>query len=561
MCKLYRIINVVLLFTIVNCIGQLNLEQVGVLDLCAKHSTGGNDIWGWADTLGNEYAIVGLEDGTSIVDVTNAANPKEVFFEPGMNSPWRDIKTWGSVAYVTTEAKNGLLMIDLSSLPGDTNLTVKYYSGNDTIKVSSAHNLFIDEKGVLYLFGALHGNGTTANVVMLDVKTDPMNPTVIGVVKCPYVHDGYARGDTLYVAHVRDGYFTIWDIKDKAKPVKLVQHATTTAMTHQIWISDDAKRLFIAQEISNGYIEEYDISDFSDVQLLSKVQSSPGNKVVPHNTFFINDYLVTSQYTDGVTVHDVSKPGVMVEVGNFDTHPEASDQNMDGCWGVYPWLPSGHIIASDGKKGLFVLKPKYVRACYLEGTVTELGSGAPIGNIFVEIVGEAANASSSLIGEYIIGHPSSGTFDVKFSGPYHQEKIVQGVKLENGKITVVDVELTPKAFLTSTIKVQDVSGNPIAGAKMYFDSGDGIVYDMVTNSSGSTASFIQTNPISSVGTVEYSGMPIGEEFIILDYTGKIVYQITIENAEGTLYIGQGLSSGMYLAGFKGFNQLEKVVKL
>ena len=30
-----------------------------------------NDIWGWVDSAGNEYAIVGTNDGTSIFDLSD----------------------------------------------------------------------------------------------------------------------------------------------------------------------------------------------------------------------------------------------------------------------------------------------------------------------------------------------------------------------------------------------------------------------------------------------------------------------------------------------------------
>ena len=108
---------------------QLNMSELGYLDLVSLHNSDASDIWGYVDGSGNEYAIVGLNDGTSIVDVTDPANPFEVFFEPGMNSIWRDIKTWGNYAYVTTEEPQGLLIIDLSTLPGNPNLTTTYYNG------------------------------------------------------------------------------------------------------------------------------------------------------------------------------------------------------------------------------------------------------------------------------------------------------------------------------------------------------------------------------------------------------------------------------------------------
>ena len=67
-----------------------------------------NYIWGYVDTSGNEYALVGLRNGLSIVEVTNPSNPVEVYRSTGPQTIWRDIKVYGNYAYVTNEADNGL---------------------------------------------------------------------------------------------------------------------------------------------------------------------------------------------------------------------------------------------------------------------------------------------------------------------------------------------------------------------------------------------------------------------------------------------------------------------
>ena len=68
-----------------------NLSLLGTYDW---NNTEGNDIWGWADMNGNEYALVGLEDGTSIVDISTPSSPVEIFFSPGANTIWRDLKVY-----------------------------------------------------------------------------------------------------------------------------------------------------------------------------------------------------------------------------------------------------------------------------------------------------------------------------------------------------------------------------------------------------------------------------------------------------------------------------------
>jgi len=58
---------------------QLNLNYLG--DLSYPQNRGDvSDIWGYVDEFGNEYAIVGNQTGTSIVDVSDPANPTEIFY-------------------------------------------------------------------------------------------------------------------------------------------------------------------------------------------------------------------------------------------------------------------------------------------------------------------------------------------------------------------------------------------------------------------------------------------------------------------------------------------------
>src|SRR4030066_1909967 len=61
-------------------------------------SAGYSDIWGYSDGSGNEYALLGVHTGTSIINVTNPTNPVQAFIIPGPSSSWRDIKTHGTYA-------------------------------------------------------------------------------------------------------------------------------------------------------------------------------------------------------------------------------------------------------------------------------------------------------------------------------------------------------------------------------------------------------------------------------------------------------------------------------
>jgi choice-of-anchor B domain-containing protein len=493
------------------------MSELGYLDLVSLHNSDASDIWGYVDGSGNEYAIVGLNDGTSIVDVTDPANPFEVFFEPGMNSIWRDIKTWGNYAYVTTEEPQGLLIVDLSTLPGNPNLTTTYYNGPVGDMWASAHNLFIDENGICYIFGANRGNG---GAIMLDLTIDPMNPVELGIVDNWYAHDGVARGDTLYMGHINDGHMSIWNVSDKSNPVILGQQVTPGNFSHNLWISDDGDYIYTTDEITNGFIGEFDISDPTNIVELDRIQSNPGMDVIPHNSHFINDYIVTSYYRDGVTVHDVSNKGNMVEVGNFDTSPFFSGDGFNGCWGVYPWLPSGNIITSDIENGLHILGVTYNRGCYLEGTVTDASTTAPIFGVTIELVNTIISDQTNIVGDYATGYAIAGSYDIIYSHPAYIPDTIFGVSLVSGQVSIQDAELIPLPNIDLTLSLDELPniGIAIPNAEVIIENDD-LLFNGYTDANGEITflNFIEGTYnvyVGKWGYIEYCAQ--GEVFSIND---------------------------------------------
>ncbi len=347
-----QIIYSILIFFSIQLFSQqsLNMDLVGNL----PYSQGTNDIWGYADGS-SEYALVGTVTGFSVVDVTNPSNPIELFFIEGSSSTWRDIKTWGKYAYVTTEAEDGLLIVDLSDLSGQTYVYTQEF-------FLTSHNIYIDENGYAYIFGADTGNG---GAIILDLTIDPMNPTIAGIFDDYYLHDGMVRGDTLWGSAIYAGVFSVIDVSDKSNPSIMSSYPTSCQFTHNAWISDDNNYLFTTDETSGCYIGSYDVSDIYNIQEIDLVQEWTGDgaygqqeEVIPHNTHVFGDYLVTSYYTSGVTIIDASDPFNLIEVAYYDTSP-SSGGSFDGCWGAYPYLPSGLILATDQQEGLFVLHTPY----------------------------------------------------------------------------------------------------------------------------------------------------------------------------------------------------------
>ena len=59
-----------------------------------RAQTPDSNIWGYVDSTGREYALMGTSFGVSIVDVSNPDSPKVLFNVHTANSEWREIKTF-----------------------------------------------------------------------------------------------------------------------------------------------------------------------------------------------------------------------------------------------------------------------------------------------------------------------------------------------------------------------------------------------------------------------------------------------------------------------------------
>lgn len=452
-------------------LSQTNLTLQSQTDYDALHSTKLNDVWGYVDENNNEYALVGARKGTSIVDVTNPTAPNEVYWLPGMNSIWRDLKTWGDYCYVTTEAEQGLTIIDMSPLPASTTLSPSLYFGPSGNEWQSAHNIYIDENGYAYIFGANRGNG---GVIILDVATDPLNPIEVGEFDNWYCHDGYVINDTMYLAHIYEGTITVVDVTDKANPVLLGSQSTPSNFAHNIWPSDDGNFVFTTDEVAQAYIAAYDVSDPANIFEVDRTQVSPGTGTVPHNVHVLGDFLVTSHYADGIVVHDISDPSNMVLVGEYDTHV-GQEASTTGNWGAYPFLPSGVILATDINTGLYVLDPNYEYAAKLDGTVRDASTLNDLFGVSVQITAGNQVELTDLMGEYQTGILSSGTYDVTYSKVAYYPQTVS-VTLTQGASLTQDIDLVPiPPFTFSVNVVEEGTGNPIIGADIRLD------YSLITH--------------------------------------------------------------------------------
>jgi choice-of-anchor B domain-containing protein len=317
-------------------LAQTNIDLISNLD--EHHSSGYNDIWGYVDPLGTEYALLGVRSGTSIINLSDPANPVEVAFISGPQSIWRDIKVHGHYAYTVTEetgSGQGLQIIDLSDLPNSATLV-------NTIDTwfTRAHNIFIDN-GYAYVIGTNGGGG----MHILDLS-DPVNPTRTAYYTgSDYIHDVYVWNDTV-VACAEDTYDLV-DVSDKSNPQWISSSIALPGIyAHAGWMTEDKRYFYGTEEFNSIDITVWDLQDRTTWDLVVPSWETNSGATV-HNLFILGNYAHISYYSDGYVVLDISNPEAPFLAGEYTT---------SSLWGCYPYLPSGITICSDMNDGLYVFQ-------------------------------------------------------------------------------------------------------------------------------------------------------------------------------------------------------------
>ena len=487
-----KITQVFILSLVAFCaFGQENFN----LELVAQVENGetGNDVWGYVDTSGVEYAIMGTRTRTKIWSLEDPSNPIERASIPGPAGTWRDIKSFEDHIYVTSDqGAEGLLIIDMSMAPDS--ITFEYWNPEIEIDgfsetMDKCHNLYIDD-GYCYLAGCDVGEG---GIIILDLKKDKKLPEIVNVLDSRYSHDVYVQDNKMYTSDIFQGRFNVYDVTDKTDLILLGGAETSRRFTHNAWLSDDGNFLFTTDERPNAWVDAFDISDLNDIQFLDRYQpiETEGTGVIPHNTHYHQGFLVTSWYTDGLVIVDANKPDNLVKVAAYDTELEIPS-GFEGCWGAYPFLPSGLILAGDMNHGLFIFRPKrqdgeegYQRACYLEGMVTDKITGQAVRNATVRILSDNPNeANTELTGGYKTGQVTPGEFMVEFTHPNYNT-LTTTATLINGEVTILNVEME-NSLLEGT--VTDIDGNPLENAGVVIENlSENIRIEATTDENGNWA--------------------------------------------------------------------------
>ncbi|MGS2719779.1 choice-of-anchor B family protein [Paraglaciecola aestuariivivens] len=369
------------------------LAHIPLDDFPSKPSSA-NDIWGFVD-LNNqkEYAIIGLRNAIALVDVSEPSAPKITGSIDGLPTTWRDIKVyqfyhkptlrWQAYAYVTSEEEEGLTILDLS-IP-DQGMTLVTQQTTD----KSAHNIYIsnldyslnialpDQQPNVHIMGSNNFSGALRSYSLADPSQLTPTYSLTGASASDYSHDASSlnltdeRAQTdcqqtnqpscLVILDFNEGSLRLWDHTDASQVTELGAGTyPNSAYTHSGWWSEDKQYVLVHDELDernfglNTTLNIFDISQLSNPSLVGTWTGS--TQAIDHNGFVRGNRYYMSNYERGLTVLDISNPSNPLEVGFFDTYPVSNNTGFNGAWGVYPYLPSGHILVSDINSGLFILR-------------------------------------------------------------------------------------------------------------------------------------------------------------------------------------------------------------
>lgn len=338
----------------------------------SMNGAGGNDIWGWFDAQsGNEYALMGMTNGTAFVDISDPDNPVYLGILPThtVASVWRDIKVFENYAFIVADGAgaHGMQVFDLTRLRG---LMAPQIFSPDAIysDFGNAHNLAINEDtGFAYAVGT---NTCAEGLHMIDIST-PVNPLFVGCHSAFDTHDTqciiYQGSDADYsnseicVSSAEDRV-EIADVTLKAFPFTISTSIyPELGFVHQAWLTEDHRFLLVGDELDENVLNVptrthvLDVSDLDSPVYVFAYEAATAS--IDHNLYVLGNRVFEANYTSGLRILEFGDLAnrEIAEIAFFDTYPQSNGADFSGAWSVYPFLPSGTIIVSDVTNGLFIL--------------------------------------------------------------------------------------------------------------------------------------------------------------------------------------------------------------
>jgi choice-of-anchor B domain-containing protein len=411
-------------------------------------------VWGWSD--GAVYlAILAHSSGTIFLDVTDPTLPVEVAFIGGPDAPFRDVKTYGTYAYVVTRGTRpgaGLQIVDL----GDPSAPALANTYDEAF--AFAQNLWIDEAA-----GVAYAVGTDVGTSILDLA-DTVNPVEIGRWTDRYVHDAYVADGWAYFAEIGAGQFEILDASDPASGLVVTATVPTPgSATRSVWVEHVGAVAATTDEIAGGEVALHDVtSRVWPVPLLGAF--APDAVSVAADVQYDDDragLLTVTRYGLGFRVVDAARPSSPVEWAALDTFA-SSDDGFAGAVGQYVFDPRGYVYVADSDTGLYVLQPDYAGGT-VSGTVSSSAGGAPIAGATVVPSTDGVVRTTAADGGY--GVYAEGEVALRVSAWGFAPRSVVTPPVPPGGRVELDVALDPlpAVSLSGTVTAAG-TGMPVPGA-------------------------------------------------------------------------------------------------
>ena len=333
----------------------------------------GNDSWGWTDPQdGTEYALMGLNNGTVFIDISDPVNPVYLGKLPThtTSTTWRDVKVYNNHAFIVSEAGgHGMQVFDLTRLRNVSNAPETFTEDAHYNGFGSSHNIVINEEtGFAYSVG---DNTYSGGAHFVDIS-NPLSPVAAGGYSgSGYTHDAQVMiyngpdsdytGREIYVGSNEDKVVIV-DVTDKNNPQLIADISyTNDSYTHQGWFTEDLNYFILGDEtdeINFGFNTKTIVFDFTDLDNPQFDFDYFGTTTaIDHNGYTKGNKYYLANYTAGMKVLDISdlQNQTISELGYFDTYPANDSAGFSGAWNVYPYFESGNIVISNYTGGGFFL--------------------------------------------------------------------------------------------------------------------------------------------------------------------------------------------------------------
>jgi len=314
---------------------------------------------------------MGMRDGTGFIDISYPDNPIVLGRLPTQTSAstWRDIKVYQDHAYIVADnsGPHGMQVFDLTRLRD----VVSFETFSPDIiygDFQEAHNIAINEAtGFAYAVGTDTCGG---GLHIIDITT-PTNPLFAGCHDTVETHDTQCVlyqgpdldhvGSEICVSSNKD-HVEIVDVTIKGSPMTLSSITyPDLGFVHQGWLTEDHRFFLLGDEGDENRFgvptrtHVFDVTDLDAPLYIFPYEAA--TTTVDHNLYLLGNRVFQANYSSGLRVLEFGDLAnrELIEVAFFDTHPRSNASNALGAWSVYPYLPSGNIIVSDGTTGLFIL--------------------------------------------------------------------------------------------------------------------------------------------------------------------------------------------------------------